>query len=64
MRTQALWLARSALDVGVAGTRTVRTEAGTATVRATPGSVVVELEGMRATVTASPPTERFAPLER
>ena len=59
IRNQALWLARSALDAGVTGTRTVSTDAGTATVRASATKVTVELEGGVAVVTTDPWTERY-----
>jgi hypothetical protein len=63
LRLQALWLARSALDVGLRGTSTVSTAQGSATVTVSGADaatrVVVELAGTRAEVTASPYTERF-----
>lgn len=64
VRTQALWLARSALDAGVVGTMTVPTGRGLARVEAATGSVSVELAGARATAQSSPPRERFVPPER
>jgi len=59
VRTQALWLARSALDAGVVGTRRVTTASGVAVVRARAASVDVDLAGARATASKSPPRERF-----
>ena len=62
-RVQALWLARSALDAGVQGQRTVDTDAGTATVRVRAGGggpvAEVEIGGGRAVVTSRPWTERW-----
>ncbi len=63
VRVQALWLARSALEVGVSGRREVLTPVGTAVVR--PGiqggapTVEVELSGGRATVGGEPHEERW-----
>lgn len=63
VRLQALWLARSALDAGVTGSRTVATPVGEARVRVQGiGAVAtaeVELSGARATVSGEPRVERF-----
>ena len=57
-RTQALWLARSALDAGLSGTRLVETAAGRATVRVQRMGeerwVEVELGGTSLRVDAAP----------
>jgi len=63
VRTQALWLARSALDTGVTGQRQVSTSLGEATVdvgRNGPAiTVTVTLERAQATVQKSPYVERY-----
>jgi type II secretory pathway pseudopilin PulG len=64
VRLQALWLARSATDAGVTGSRRVQTPLGTATVTITGGTVEVALAGGRATVTGLPRTERYEPPAR
>lgn len=46
-RTQALWLARSARDAGLNGTRQVETPYGAATVTALEAQVRVDLSGLR-----------------
>jgi hypothetical protein len=61
VRIQATTLARSALDAGVTGRTTIQTPHGTATVQASPGRAVVELEGARAEANSNPHTERFEP---
>jgi len=58
-RSQALWLARSALDAGFTGDRDVQTAHGMAHVQVRGGVAEVELEGARATVQAEPYVERF-----
>ena len=50
LRTQTLWLARSALAAEVRGRRQVETRYGTATVQAQSGRVTVELAGAQAEV--------------
>lgn len=59
VRLQALWLARSALDAGVSGTRRVETPVGRAVVRVQGASAVVELDGARATMGGEAWVERF-----
>jgi len=63
LRTQALWLARSALDAGVTGTRRVQTPRGAATVvvqRAGKQTTArVELAGALAEIGTDPWTERY-----
>lgn len=61
-RVQALWLARSALEVGFSGDRRVETPLGPATLHAGAGEVLVELDGGRATVIREPYQERWEPL--
>ena len=58
-RVQALWLARTALDSGFVGIRTVDTAGGRAVVTAANGTARVELAGGVATVTARPYAERY-----
>ena len=64
VRLQALWLARSATDAGVTGSRRVQTPLGTATVTITGGTVAGALAGGRATVPGLPRTERYEPPAR
>ena len=63
VRTQALWLARSAVDAGVIGQRKVATSLGEATVDVQGSgpaiTVTVALEGAQATVQTSPYVERY-----
>ncbi len=59
VRLQAIWLARSALETGVTGSRSVTTPIGEASVRVGGGRAVVELAG--ATATAEDGQERFEP---
>jgi type II secretory pathway pseudopilin PulG len=63
LRTQTLWLARSAILSGVSGVKTVDTPLGPARVVVRPegaGSVAeVELGGARAVVRTEPWTERY-----
>jgi len=59
VRTQALWLARSALDTGQAGQQRVQTPHGEAVVRMSAEGCTVELAGGRATITRTPWTERY-----
>jgi hypothetical protein len=65
VRVQCLWLARSALDVGIAGAHTVATPHGEAAVRVSgsgdAATAVVELAGARAEVGGQPRVERFTP---
>ncbi len=67
VRTQALWLARSAATAGASGVKQVDTPAGTAVVtvrRQTSGvAVQVVLAGATAEVTTSPPAQRFRAAE-
>lgn len=59
LRTQALWLARSALLTDQRGTTTVETAHGPAQVTCDGARAEVTLEGATATITAEPWTERF-----
>ncbi len=65
VRTQALWLARSALDTGVSGSRDVETPVGTAHVEVTGAgagrTVTVTLRGTVADVQEMPYRERYTP---
>lgn len=63
LRTQALWLARSAVSAGVSGVHEVETSAGVAVVRVerlgAGVSARVTLGGASAIVTTSPAEERY-----
>lgn len=61
VRSQALWLARSAIETGQSGRQTVTTPQGEASVVLQGGTATVTLRGATATVTAAPWTERFTP---
>ena len=59
VRSQTLWLARSALQTGQRGTQTVQTAHGSASVRVSGGRATVILQGNEASITADPWTERY-----
>lgn len=65
VRLQALWLARSAVDAGVRGSRAVPTPVGPAQVRVVQVGLQVtaqvELEGAVAVVSSGPWQERYTP---
>jgi type II secretory pathway pseudopilin PulG len=61
VRSQTLWLARSALLTGQSGSQLVPTRLGDATVVVQAGTATVTLDGATATVTADPWKERFTP---
>jgi len=62
VRRQAIWLARSALNRGWTGARTVETPHGRASVEAEPGLVTVSMGGGTARVTLT--EQRFTPTGR
>lgn len=59
VRSQSLWLARSALLSGRRGDETVETALGPATVRVSGGVAEVSLQGATARVVSSPWSESF-----
>ena len=59
IRSQSLWLARSALLSGHRGEQTVETDLGTATVRVSGDVAEVSLQGATARVSSSPWSESF-----
>lgn len=65
VRTQAFWLARSAITAGISGTRAVETPEGPARVRVRrQGDAVsaeVQLEGAEATLSTEPAGWSYAP---
>lgn len=60
VRSQSLWLARSALLSGHRGSRTVETALGPATVAVSAGVAEVSLQGATARIQSSPWSESFA----
>lgn len=58
VRSQALWLARSALHTSQRGAQTISTAHGEATVTVSAGEATVELERVTVRITAAPWTER------
>lgn len=63
VRSQSLWLARSALTTEQRGNQVVSTPYGEAVVSVTGKTVTVTLAGTTATVSAQPWVERFAPAQ-
>lgn len=61
VRSQALWLARSAAQTGQQGSQRVQTPHGEAQVSVRSGQVTVALAGAQATILLAPWTERFTP---
>ena len=61
VRSQSLWLARSALTTGQRGRHVVDTPKGQAVVMVEGQTATVTLAGATATVTAQPWEERFTP---
>ena len=61
VRSQSLWLARSALTTGQRGRHVIETPKGQAVVLVEGKTATVTLAGATATVTAQPWEERFTP---
>lgn len=61
VRSQSLWLARSALTTGQRGSHVVDTPQGQAVVSVDGATATVTLAGATATITAQPWEERFTP---
>ena len=61
IRTQAIWLARSALDSRQRGVMRVNTDHGEAVVHTRDDSVSVQLAGAEATIQRHPWTEHYTP---
>jgi len=63
VRSQSLWLARSALTTGQRGEHLVETPQGQAVVSVAGQTATVTLAGATASITAQPWVERFTPAQ-